>query len=486
LGFELSARKTIAKNTAVLFTAQMVISLLSVVLSIVIARRLGDVSFGEYSFAIAFSAIFVMIADLGYLTLFTREVSKDNQKADEYLSNVLGFRVLSTFAMIILIVLFINLLGYSEEMKQVVYIFGAFSLVSSLSGVFYVTYRSFQRMEYEAMVTVAEGSIRIALGIVVLLLGYGLIELGFVFLFSSLLGLTMSAVICRKKFVRPRLSFSPRFFKVTILLAVSLSTLPILATIHVRLGTIKLSLLESEAAVGWYNAAYNIILTTKLVPSLFLTSVFPAAMSISSGSKDLYYIYYEKAIKGLLILGVPLSLGLILLADPIIMTLYGGNFSNAIIAMQILSMDCLLFFVYMPLGNALIGLGKEKNVAISTFIGVMMDIILNLLLIPPFGLAGSAVATIASEAVILGMFWYYFSSSLKVLPIPRFLGKPILASLPMVAIVLLVKGNVFLVIPIAMAAYFVTLFFIGGLDEEEETIVRNLIARVKRKILRKT
>ena len=65
----------ITKNTAALFAAQFVVALLSLVLSIFIARSFGDVIFGKYSFALAFAAIFAVFSDWGYNMLFLRRWS---------------------------------------------------------------------------------------------------------------------------------------------------------------------------------------------------------------------------------------------------------------------------------------------------------------------------------------------------------------------------------------------------------------------------
>ena len=73
----MNAVQRIAKNTAALFAAQFVVSILGLVLSIFIARNLGDVIFGKYSFALAFTAIFAVFSDLGYNTLLIREVARD-------------------------------------------------------------------------------------------------------------------------------------------------------------------------------------------------------------------------------------------------------------------------------------------------------------------------------------------------------------------------------------------------------------------------
>ncbi|NQE45474.1 hypothetical protein C5S31_05580 [ANME-1 cluster archaeon GoMg2] len=69
------------KNTAVLFAAQVGVAIISLVLSLFIARKSGAVVFGKYSFALAFTAVFTVYSDLGYNTLLIREIARYKTQA---------------------------------------------------------------------------------------------------------------------------------------------------------------------------------------------------------------------------------------------------------------------------------------------------------------------------------------------------------------------------------------------------------------------
>ena len=158
----------IAKNTTALFAAQFVVSISGLVLLIFIARSLGDVVFGKFSFALAFTAIFAVFSDLGYNTLLIREVARDKSQASKYLNNVLCMRALLSLAIFTLIVVTINLMGYPADTKNLVYLFGIYTLVVSFSVVFKVTFRAFEKMEYEAGITIFTNILRVSLGLLVL------------------------------------------------------------------------------------------------------------------------------------------------------------------------------------------------------------------------------------------------------------------------------------------------------------------------------
>ena len=84
----------IAKNTTVLFLSQIISYALGIFLSLYIARYLGANGYGILSFALAFSGIFSILADLGLSTLTVREVSRDKSLATKYLGNVLLIKII--------------------------------------------------------------------------------------------------------------------------------------------------------------------------------------------------------------------------------------------------------------------------------------------------------------------------------------------------------------------------------------------------------
>jgi O-antigen/teichoic acid export membrane protein len=87
---KMDTTKRVAKNTIALYIADVITAILSIILSIVIARQLGDVVFGKYSFAIYFVALLTQFADIGYMTLSLREIARDKSQASKYLSNNLS------------------------------------------------------------------------------------------------------------------------------------------------------------------------------------------------------------------------------------------------------------------------------------------------------------------------------------------------------------------------------------------------------------
>ena len=106
----MSEVKTIAKNTGVLILAEVILRVLSLIFIIYVARFLGDVGFGKYSFAFAFTNLFVIISYFGLNMVTVREVARDKSKADKYLGNVAVIRFILSIITLAIIVLSINLM----------------------------------------------------------------------------------------------------------------------------------------------------------------------------------------------------------------------------------------------------------------------------------------------------------------------------------------------------------------------------------------
>ena len=465
----------IAKNTAALFAAQFVVAILSLALSIFIARSLGAVIFGKYSFALAFTAIFAVFSDLGYNTLLIRDIARDKSQASKYLNNVISMRALLSLIIFALIVITINVIGYPADTKNVVYLFGIYTLVVSFSGVFKVTFRAFEKMEYDAGITIFANIIRVSLGLLVLLLGYGLIELALVFLFSGVFDVLFSFLVCERRFVKPKLELDFEFWKSTIKIALPLSMLSIFGLIYVRIDTVMLSMMKGDAVVGWYNAAYNLVLGFKPIPSLFLNAIFPLMSYYYVSSIDSLKVAYEKASKFLLILGLPLAVGITLLADRIIPILYGEQFYPSIIALQILAWELLLIFLYGPLGNVLVSTNKQNQMATVAGIGALLNVILNLILIPPLSYIGAAIATIITGTFLFGVYFYLVSKQLHTLFLHKLIAKPLIACLVMgLFIYFCTAMNLFIIIFLSIVLYFVALYLIGGFSKEDIDLVRQV------------
>jgi O-antigen/teichoic acid export membrane protein len=369
-------------------------------------------------------------------------------------------------------------MGYPADTKNVVYLFGIYTLIVSFSAVFKVTFRAFEKMEYEAGITILANIIRISLGLLVLFLGYGLVELALVFLFSGVFDFLLSFLICGRRFVKPKLELDLDFWKSTIKVAFPLSITGISILIYTRVDTVMLSLMDGDAAVGWYNAAYNLILGVKPLPKIIMTVLFPLMSSYFVSSKDSLRSLWKRSLKYFLIIALPASTGIALLADKIILLCYGEQFYPSIIALRILAWDVLLFVLWQSSTFVLISANKQKLWSFIAIITATVNIFFNLILIPYLSYVGAAIATIIAEGVCVALLFYFTCSLFKEIPDYKYLIKPLIASLFMgLFIHLLNPLNVLILIISSASLYFVALYFLKTFSDEDIYIFKRMVKK---------
>jgi O-antigen/teichoic acid export membrane protein len=470
--------QTIAKNTGALTLMHIVTMILGLIFTVSLARCFGDIAFGKYSFAIAFTALFAVLMDLGFNQLTIREVARDKALAKKYMGNILIIKLLLSLIFFVFVVAAVNLMHYPSDTKTIVYIFGAYTVLSSFGGLFRAVFHAFEKMEYDSLLTIIQQVIVVSIGLTLLFLGYNLIQVVSVFLLGGIINVVFSSVVMVKKFVKPEFELDLNFWKTSIINAIPFGLTAIFVIIYVRIDTVMLSMMVGDAPVGWYNAAVILILGLIFIPSVFLGAVFPAFSKLYMSSIDSLKNAYEKAFKYLFIILFPIAVGTTLLADKFILLLYGEQFIHSIIALQILIWWNVFGALNWLFSTILLSINKEKIVAVSTGIGAILNVVLNLFLIPIMSYVGASITTVITEIILFVLLFYFVSTYLYRLPLLKVTAKTIAAGVVMgICIYYIQSFNVLIVVAIAIVIYFLALVSFGGISKEDITLIKGGIKR---------
>ena len=470
--------QTIAKNTGALTLMHIVTMILGLIFTVSLARCFGDVAFGKYSFALAFTALFAVLMDLGFNQLTIREVARDKTLAKKYMGNILIIKLFLSLIFFALIFAAVNLMQYPADTKTIVYIFGAYTVLSSFGGLFRAVFHAFEKMEYESLLTIIQQVIVVSIGLTLLFLGYNLIQVVSVFLLGGVINVVFSLIVTVKKFVKPEFELDFNFWKTLIINAIPFGLTAIFVIIYVRIDTVMLSMMVGDAPVGWYNAAVTLILGLTFIPGVFLGAVFPVFSRFYTSSIDSLKNAYEKAFKYLFIILFPIAIGTTLLADKFILVIYGEQFIHSIIALQILIWWNVLGALNWLLGITLQSINKQKLFAVSTGIGAILNVVLNLFLIPIMSYVGASITTIITEIILFVLLFYFVSTYLYRLPLLKVTTKTIAAGIVMgIGIYYIQSFNVLMVVAIAIVIYFLALAALGGISKEDITLIKGGIKR---------
>src|SRR3989338_6568422 len=118
------SKEKLVQNTFFFTISLAVQKAISFLYFILIARAISVEDMGKYSFALSFATIFSMFLDFGTTQVLVLESARDKEASQKYLSNVLGFKLVVSIFVYGLIVLMVNLMGYPEITKKLVYVTG--------------------------------------------------------------------------------------------------------------------------------------------------------------------------------------------------------------------------------------------------------------------------------------------------------------------------------------------------------------------------
>lgn len=189
--------------------------------------------------------------------------------------------------------------------------------------------------------------------------------------------------------------------------ALHVFVLNVVISIYLQLNNVLLGFMKDAEAVGYFTAATKIMVITMSISSSLGTVIMPRSSNlIAEGKVDEFRILIQKSYDFVLALAMPLTVGLIFISPSVILLLSGEGFAPAVLTSQIVASNILMVGLSGVMGaQVLYSLGKINIVVSCTFIGAIINVLLNVLLIPNYGHNGTAVAYMLAEmAVTISMF----------------------------------------------------------------------------------
>lgn len=474
----MSHGKTIAKNIISLYIGEIISQVLAFFLVIAIAHHLGQSGLGKYSFAISFVSILLVLADMGLPTLITKEVAKDKSLAKLHLTKTFTLKLLLNSATLVITILAILSSRKDYETILIVALAAVAMFFYNLAGIYRAIFQAYEVLFYEASLKVIERVIAVSLGIFLLYRGYGILSLFLILVFSNAVYYLIIYVSAKTRISKVSLSIDKNSWKQSLKNAMPFWITIVFTIVYFKVDTIMLGFMKDFAAVGIYNAALKIIEVITRIPFLLIISVFPALAKFHKLSYDKTNLLYKKSFYYMALLALPIATGLIMLAGKIIGQLFSPEFKDSALVLQILAASLIFVFVNYLMGYLLNAIDRQKLFTLTITITTVINIVMNLLLIPKFSYLGAAIATLISEIINFGMLYYFTSKDNFGINLAKFLPKPILATIVMAILIWYSKSlHLFLVTIISAIAYFSVLLIIKGIGKEEINMLQSIIKK---------
>ena len=469
--------KSIFKNTSWMTVSQAVTSLCAFIWTIIIARYLGVSDYGIVSFAISFTALTIIIMDLGMSTYATRELSRDKNQISKYVNNILPFKILLSIALFLISWVILYLMGYDVLTIEVTLIFTIEMFFMSMVNFFNGIFQAFEELKYQAMGTILNSGLLLVGILITIGLNLGVIAIAGSYTVAYLIFLIFMIIKFVQKFGVPGFEFDLSFWKDTVIKSAPFGLTNFFYTIYFSIDIVMLSYLSGDYATGLYKSAYNIINVFTTFYAVYQFTIFPVMSKFFVESKNLLKVSYEQSVKYLLLIILPISIYALLYARPIINLIYSNQYSLASVPMQILIWTVAFLFVNGAASVLLNAIDKEFTVTKIYIVAAVFNVILNSIMIPNFGYNGAAIATVLSEILICGLTTYcIFKTDFK--PdwnLLKTVFKLIISTIVLGIVLYYVNINMWLAIPIGFVVYVVMLFITRTIDDVDKFIIKELL-----------
>ena len=475
--------KRIARNSLVTISAEVVNKIFGLFLTVIIARYLGDSGFGAYSFIVTMMMLFQVLADFGLDTLTIRDISKDTSKTGSILSSALVLKLCLSLVNFLLMVLAIAIMHKPPTVVYGIYLAGLSVIFFSLANSFSAAFNAHEKMYIKSFILVISRALTLIMTVLAVVFKKDLITLIGILLISEIFRTCLSAAVYLRYFGRTGLRIDMSLCKKLFLAALPFALISLVALIYFKIDIVMLSLMKNDQVVGWYSAAYALLAALLFISDAYNLSIFPVLSRYAESAKDLLAFAWERSVKYLLIISAPITVGTTVLADKIVILFYKSGYLPSVPALKVLIWTLPWIFVNSINVRVFYATGKQKGLTWIVVFSALLNIVLNLFLIPVFSYMGASAATLASEVVnVCVCFWLISGSSGFRISIVESLAKPVIASIMMGAVVYCLRSlNILPVIIIGTFSYLICLIILGTFDSKDRMIMKEVISPVTSK-----
>ncbi|MDP9316965.1 MAG: flippase [Chloroflexota bacterium] len=390
----------IAGNMGWLFADRVVRMVMELVVGVLLARYLGPAQLGLLTYAIAFVGLFGAVATLGLDNIVVRDIVRNPRDADDILGTALTLRVLSAVVVYCVAVAIIVALRPGDTLVQSLVAITAFGFVVQSFDVIDFFFRSQVRSKYTVVARLIGLLLANILRVLLIWRHAPLLMFAWVALGELVFG-SIGLIVAYRLSGHHLLAWRSRLQRGKQLLSESwpliLSGLAIM--IYMRIDQIMVGTIRGNAEVGTYAVATRLSELWYFIPMALSTSVMPSVVAARQVSVELRDYRIQKLMSFMALVGYFVAVTVTFLANYIVGLLYGPDYAAAAAMLAILAWSGIFVCIGVIREMWMLTEGLQRYSFATTAIGALVNLVLNLVLIPPYGAAGAAVATLIAQFV---------------------------------------------------------------------------------------
>jgi len=391
-------------NTSWMFAEQILRMVAGLLVGIRVARYLGPVQFGIFSYAVAFSALFSAIAKLGLDSIVVRDLVHVPDQRDIYLGTAFWLKLIGAIVMLALIALATQLTSNDATTNLYIFIIASGTIFQAFEVIdFY-----FQSKVLSKFVSICKLTQLLISSLVKLYLIFIQADL-FWFVLVSLVDQLTLAVSLLFAYRYQKLGSFYRNFDRAIAKQLLHDSWPLIFSglvimIYMRIDQIMIKEMLGIKEVGLYSAAVRLSEAWYFIPMIITNSLFPSIVNAKKVSEVLYYTRLQRLYTLMVWIAIGIALPMTFMSNWVVTMLYGEAYRAAGQVLMIHIWTGVFVFLGVASGAWLTNQNLQRFAFYRTFVGAILNIIMNFVLIPIYGMIGAAISTVIAQMMAALVF----------------------------------------------------------------------------------
>ncbi len=388
------------KNTSWLFGEKILRMIVGVFVGIWVARYLGPEQFGLFSYAQSFVGLFATIATLGLDGIVVRELVKNEKIKDTLIGTVFWLKFIGAIIVLILLLVAIQFTSNDQYTNILVFIIASATIFQSFNVIdFY--FQSKVLSKYIVYANIISLFISSLIKIILILNEAPLVAFAWVVLFDSII-LALGFIYFYSK--SSSFNINNLTFKKDVAISLLKDSWPLILSgvvisVYMKIDQVMIKEMMNNEAVGQYSAALRLSEVWYFIPMVIANSLYPAIVNAKNQSEELYYARLQKLYDFMVWLAICIALPMTFLSDWLINLLYGEQYYQAGSILMIHIWASVFVFLGVASSKWFITENLQKYSFYRTLAGAIINILLNYIMIPLYGILGAAIATLISQAI---------------------------------------------------------------------------------------
>lgn len=387
------------RNTSWLMGEKVVRLLLALTVGVMVTRYLGPQEFGILSYAQSFVGLFAAFSSLGLGDILVRELVKSKGESKVLLGTAFGLQTLGSFFIMLCLLTFIYFNDNEPITNKIIVILGLTTFLQSF-GVIARFFNSQVKSKFGAIPGLVGVFISAVIKLICIWQEAPLIYFVYVLAFDVfflVLGQLYYYYRAGNSIFNWKFSFKTAKRLLSDSWPLILSSIVI--SIYMKVDQIMIQEILDNSSVGKYAAAVRLSEAWYFIPTIICTSLFPAIINAKIKSNELYLSRLQNLYDLMVILGFVIIAPILVFGDWAILMLYGDAFDQTASVLKIHIWAGVFVFLGVANQKWFISENLQAYNIICLGLGMVTNVLLNLFLIPRYGIYGAAFATLISQFI---------------------------------------------------------------------------------------